>query len=167
MKERLMSKKDSPQLPAISIGNRMSEMFEDLENRIRERAYGIFLDRGTADEDPVGDWLAAQSELVSPIELEIKEQKKNILVEAGLKGFAPSDIEIEVEGDTLKVFGSHTETESSKEDGRCRVETQTSRSSDFYQSITLPAPVDLDQSHAKFFKNGKLKITLPRVTPLK
>ena len=70
-------------------------------------------------------------------------------------------------GDTLKIFGSHTETEEVSENGDSGSEQQITRSSHFYQSITLPAPVDLDQSHAKLFKNGKLKITLPRVTPLK
>ena len=162
-----MAKKDSPELPAIRIGSSLSALFEDLENRIRERAYHIFLDRGTESGDPVGDWLDAQRELVSPIELEIKEQKKNIVVEAGLEGFSPSDIEIEVEGDNLKIFGSHTETETVKQNGDSGGEQQTTRSSHFYQSVTLPAPVDLDQCHAKLFKNGKLKITLPRITPLK
>ena len=33
-------------------------------------------------------------------------------------------------------------------------------------SINATAP-DLDETHAKLFKNGKLKITLPRKTPLK
>lgn len=162
-----MAKKDAPQLPAISIGSSLSALFEELENRIRERAYHIFLDRDTETGDPVGDWLAAQRELVSPVELEVKEQKKNIVVEAALEGFSPSDIEIEVEGNTLKVFGSHTETETSGNKDKGEVVEQTTRSSHFYQSITLPAPVDLDASHAKLFKNGKLKITLPRVTPLK
>ena len=162
-----MTKNDKQQLPAISIGGSLGELFEELENMIRERAYHIFLDREPGGGDPVGDWLAAQEELVSPVELEIKEQKKNIIVQALLEGYAPTEIEIEVEGDTLKIFGSHTETAKSKKHGKGKVDKHTTRSRHFYRSITLPAPVDAEQSHAKLLKNGKLKITLHRITPLK
>lgn len=162
-----MAKKDSPGLPAITIGSKLSTAFDALEDRIRERAYHIFLDRGFERGDPVADWLDAQVELVSPIELEIKEQKKNIVVEALLEGFSTREIEIEVVGDTLKIFGSHTESGKSKKGGKGKAEEQVSRSISFYQSVTLPAAVDLDGAHAKLFKNGKLKITLPRVEPLK
>ena len=156
-----MAKNDSPDLPAIKLGNQLSAAFEQLQDRIRERAYHIFLDRGTGHGDPVADWLDAQ------IELEIKEQKKNIVVEAKLEGFRDRDIEIEVEGDTLKIFGSHTEESNTKKGGNGKASKQLSSNVSFYQSITLPAAVDLDASHAKLFKNGKLKITLPRVEPLK
>ena len=162
-----MAKNDSPDLPAIKLGNQLSAAFEQLQDRIRERAYHIFLDRGTGHGDPVADWLDAQMELVSPIALEIKEQKKNIVVEARLEGFSEREIEIELEGETLKVFGSHTEESNSKKGGNGEAAKQLSSNVSFYQSITLPAAVDLDASHAKLFKNGKLKITLPRVEPLK
>jgi HSP20 family molecular chaperone IbpA len=160
-----MAKKGSPGLPAVNIGNKLGAAFDELEERIRERAYHIFLDRGTALGDPVADWLDAQMELVSPIDLEIKEQKKNIVVEAIVEGFSTQEIEIEVVGDTLKIFGSHSESGKPKKRGKA--EERVSRSISFYQSVTLPAAVDLDGSHAKLFKNGKLKITLPRVEPLK
>ena len=55
-------------------------------------------------------WLHAQSEMLTPIELQVKEHKKNIVVEGNLKGFSPVEIKIEVEGDVLKVFGSHSES---------------------------------------------------------
>ena len=32
----------------------------------------------------------------------------------------------------------------------------------FYQSTTLPCAVDLDAAEAQMFKNGKLKVTLPK-----
>ena len=46
-------------------------------------------------------------------------------------------------------------------------EAQTTSSQHFYQSMMLPAAVDLDEAHAKLLKNGKLKITLPRKTSRK
>ncbi len=149
-------------LPAIRIDRSLSEAFDRLEEQIRERAYHIFLGRDDFPGDPVADWLDAQRELVSPLEFTVKEQKKNIVVEADLKGFTSDEIEIEVEGDTLKIFGSHTDTSG----GKKKKEEETTTSRHFYQSMTLPAAVDPDETHAQLFKNGKLKITLPRKEPL-
>jgi HSP20 family molecular chaperone IbpA len=155
-----MGKEQGAGFPAIRIDRSLSEAFSRLEEQIRERAYHIFQGRGGFPGDPVADWLDAQRELVSPVEFTVKEQKKNIVVEADLKGFTSDEIEIEVEGDTLKIFGSHTETASGKKKGE--EAAQATSSQHFYQSMTLPAEVDLDETHAKLFKNGKLKITLPR-----
>ena len=110
------------------------------------------------------DWLHAQSEVLTPVELEVKEQKKNIVVEANLKGFSPAEIEIEVEGDVLRIFGSHSESSSEEKDGATE---SVSESVYFFQSVHLPAAVDLDASHAKLFKNGKLKVTLPKKSQAK
>jgi HSP20 family molecular chaperone IbpA len=151
--------------PAIRIDRTLGEAFDRLEEQIRERAYHIFLGRGGFPDDPVADWLDAQQELVSPIEFTVKEQKKNIVVEADLKGFNAAEIEIEVEGDTLKVFGSHTEsTEGGNNNGNKKADKTSS--THFYQSMTLPAEVNLDETQARLFKNGKLKITLPRKSPV-
>ena len=138
-----MGKEQDAGLPAIRIDRTLSEAFDRLEEQIRERAYHIFLGRGGFPGDPVADWLDAQRELVSPLEFTVKEQKKNIVVEADLKGFTSDEVEIEVEGETLKIFGSHTDTTGGKKNkGKGEKETTTSRH--FYQSMTLPAAVDLD-----------------------
>lgn len=150
--------------PIIRVGARLGKAFEQLQDEIRERAYHLSLNRDPAKGDSVADWLNAQSEVLTPVELEVKEQKKNIVVEGNLKGFSPAEIEIEVEGDVLKVFGSHSESSSKEEGGTTE---SVSESVYFFQSVHLPAAVDLDESHAKLFKNGKLKVTLPKKAPAK
>lgn len=147
------------QHPPVRLVDQLSEAFNELEQRIRERAYHIFLDRDGEKGDPVGDWLDAQMEMVAPVTLEVKEQKKNIVVEGNLKGFTPKDIEVEIEGRQLKVFGSHTE---SKKERHGESSETCEHSMHFYQSVTLPCDVDVDASSAKLLKNGKLKVTLPR-----
>ena len=161
-----MSKKERGDFPIIRIDRSLSEAFDRLEAQIRERAYHIFQGRGGFPGDPVADWLDAQRELVSPVEFTVKEQKKNIVVEADLKGFTSDEVEIQVEGNTLKVFGSHTDAGGGKKDKGKKTEPSSTSAVHFYQSMTLPAAVDLDETHAKLFKNGKLKITLPRKVPL-
>lgn len=146
---------------AITIGEKFSDIFAEVQDKIRERAYQHFLARDPDRDDSMADWLQAQWEVLSPVKLEVKEQKRNIVVEADLKGFSPREIEIEVEGETLSVFGSHTETSGGKKGG---ANETSSESTYFYESVRLPCAVDSSKSHAKLFKNGKLKVTLPRAT---
>lgn len=154
-----MADKKPVEKPFISIGTKLSGVFDKLQDAIRERAYHISMARDSDQGDSMADWLDAQLELVTPIELEVKEQKKNIVVEGNLKGFSPKEIEIEVESDILKVFGSHTESDTNKKGDATE---STSESVYFYQSVHLPTAVDLDESHVQLFKNGKFKVTLPK-----
>lgn len=154
-----MAEKTFVEKPTVRIGTKLGIAFDQLQDRIRERAYHLSSIRDPHQGDAISDWLNAQVEFVSPIELVVKEQRKNIVVEGNLKGFSPQEIEVEIQGDVLKVLGSHTES-SSKEEGAAS--TLQSQSVCFFQAIQLPDAVNLDESSAKLFKNGKLKVTLPR-----
>ena len=156
-----MAAANSPQQDstAVRIGSKLSEVFERVEERIRERAYQLFQNREEDHGDPEKDWFDAQWQLLAPVELVVKEQKKSIVVEGSLKGFAPKEIEIEVGSGELKVFGSHTESRTAEEDATSESSLETMH---FYQAVQLPCAVDGDASEAKIFKNGKLKITLPK-----
>ena len=144
----------------IHISNRLSEAFSQFQEQIRERAYQLSLLRDPALGNPMTDWLEAQAELSESVHLEVKEQKKNTVVEVTLKDFAPQEIEIEVAGNVLQIFGSHSETTRQKKADEAG---STSRTQSFFQSVPLNAPVDLDHSHAKLLKNGKLKVVLSKI----
>jgi HSP20 family molecular chaperone IbpA len=143
----------------IRVGRKFSAAFDRLEERVRERAYQIFLGRESGEGDSITDWLEAQLQVLAPVELVVKEQKKNVVVEGNLKGFKPKDIEIEVGPGELKVFGSHVETKTSRKGGETRSSSQKAH---FYQIVPLPCDVDADACQAKLLKNGKFKITLPK-----
>jgi HSP20 family molecular chaperone IbpA len=130
-----------------------------MEERIRERAYQIFLARAPGEGDSMTDWLEAQVQLLTPIELVVKEQKKNIVVEGKLEGFSPEEVEVEVAAGELKVFGRHTESTRGEKRGTTRSSLKTMQ---FYQAVPLPCEVDMDGGKATLLKNGKLKITLPK-----
>ncbi len=144
---------------AISIVNRLSEAFARVQEKIRERAYLNFLDRDPDQATSVDDWLKAQWEVLTPVNLIVKEQKKNVVVEADLKGFSPKEIEVEVGDLELKVFGSHRESAKSRKGDAL---SASSEEVYFYESIQLPCAVEAKGSEAVLFKNGKLKVTLPK-----
>lgn len=143
----------------LRIVSKLSDAFNRLEGRIRERAYQIFKARGDEDRDSVADWLEAQLEILTPVELVLKEQKKNIVVEGNLKGFTPEEVEVEVGARDLRVFGSHTSSNTGKKSGATETFSETRH---FFQAIPLPCEVDADGCKAKILKNGKLVVTLPK-----
>ena len=144
----------------VSIGNKLGATFEQIEKRIQERAYQIFQKRAPDEGDSMTDWLDAQMQVLAPIDLVVNEQKKNVVVEGNLKGFSPKEIEVEVGANDLKVFGLHTESTTEKKRGATQSSSKTVH---FYQAVTLPCEVNMDGSQATLLKNGKLKITLPKV----
>ena len=143
----------------IHISNQLSEAFSQFQEQLRARAYQLSLLRDPAEGSPMTDWLEAQAELSEPVHLEVKEQKKNTVVELTLKDFAPQEIEIEVAGNVLQIFGSHCETTTQKKSSG---DKSTSKTQSFFESVPLNTPVDLEHSHAKLLKNGKLKVVLPK-----
>ena len=153
------SKKLQQEPVSVQVVQKLSNAFERAQDRIRERAYHIFQQREPEQGDSTSDWLEAQMQVLTPVELVLKDQKKSLVVEGSLTGFSPKEIEIEVGGDELRVFGSHTESETSAASGS---EQTKSESAYFYQSLILPCAVDEEKCTATLYKNGKLKITLPK-----
>jgi len=146
----------------IRLCDRFSEAFSQFQEQIRERAYQLSRTRDPAQGGPLNDWLEAQAELSEPVHLQVKEQRKNTVVEVKLRDFAPDEIEIEVADHVLQIFASHSETARHEKGAGDGSKTQT-----FFQCVSLPAPVDLEHSHAKLFKNGTLKVVLPKKAPVR
>lgn len=154
-----MGSSNSGKTSNICLSGQFSEAFNQFQEQIRERAYQLSLIRDPAQGSPTTDWLKAQAELSEPVHLEVKEQKKNTVVEVKLRDFSPEEIEIEVSGNVLQIFGTHNETTTRKKSyGR----GSTSKTQSFFQSVQLNTPVDLEHSHAKLLKNGKLRVVLPK-----
>lgn len=146
----------------VRIVDKLSEAFHQLQTDIRERAYHLFLQRGAHEGDPDADWLSAQAQLVTPLDMVLKEQKKNFVVEGNLKGFSPREIEIEVGLDELRIFGVHDGLQQADHRGEGSYHTRF-----FYRAMPLPPGIDPQGCTARLYKNGKLSISLPRQSPLK
>ena len=50
----------------VRVRRKFSEAFEQVEERIRELAYRLFLGREPGEGDSVSDWLQAQAQVLSP-----------------------------------------------------------------------------------------------------
>jgi len=146
-------------LVPVHIGTRLGAAFERMEESIRERAYELFTGRTPEEGDAETDWLNAEMELLTPVDLAVKDRKHYVQVEGNLKGFKPTDIEVEVGADELRVFGAHRESARSEKRDVTRSSTNTVH---FFQVVPLPCAVEIDGSEARMLKNGKLSIKLPK-----
>jgi len=80
------------------------------------------------------------------------------VVTAELPGYSPGDIDISVRGDRLIISGSHDSEKADQEQVCLRNERFTGS---FKRTIRLPFNIESEKVKAAF-KNGMLKITLPR-----
>ena len=98
--------------------------------------------------------------MASSLALDVKETPDNFVVTASVPGVPPSDIDITVLGDTLRIRGVRKEeVDEASEGGRWLLRER--RFGAFERTVSLPTTVSSDRATADF-KDGVLTITLPK-----
>jgi HSP20 family protein len=92
--------------------------------------------------------------------VDISESEDALCVTVDVPGYESKDIDVKVEGDTLRITGKTTQGKPEGEKGLTyhRVER---RHQSFERAFTLPMTVDAQKTEAAC-KNGVLTITLPK-----
>jgi len=98
-------------------------------------------------------------------EIEMYEDTDDVVVKMKAAGFNPEDIEISIEGKVLTITGK-VEDEVEEEDKKRKYYYKEMRNESFTRSISLPTSVKSDEVKAEF-KNGILKIKMPKVEEVK
>lgn len=132
----------TPYRPMQSLSELQNEM-----NRLFSAVPGEGGDTGLADWAPAVD---------------ISEDEQQYVIHADVPGVSPEDIEITMEGDTLRLQGERKEEKSvgeSEQGNRQRVERRYGR---FLRTFTLPDTADAENIRARS-NNGVLEITIPKV----
>jgi HSP20 family protein len=98
--------------------------------------------------------------MASSLALDVKETPDSFIVTASVPGVPPSDIDITILGDTLRIRGQRKEeVEESGEGNRWLLRER--RFGAFERTVSLPSVVDSEGSSADF-KDGVLTIALPK-----
>lgn len=90
--------------------------------------------------------------------VDIYEEGNQWVVKADIPGVEPSDIDLQVTDDGLKIAAETVYEDETREKGYYRSER---RFGAFRRFIPLPAEVDPEQVHANF-RNGVLEVRLPK-----
>lgn len=90
---------------------------------------------------------------------DVYEEGNNIIVTMAVPGVQGDKIDVDVEGQYLRVSGSRDEEKESKDKNYYHKEI---RRGSFERTIKLPAPVQGDQAAAEYGKDGVLKVTIPK-----
>ncbi len=95
---------------------------------------------------------------LTPMPLDVYEEGPNLMVKASIPGLKPEEVQAEVRGDVLHIFGESKKEEEKKERNYHLREHRYTR---FDRSVTLPAEV-LSEKASALFENGVLTLTLPK-----
>ena len=135
------------------------ERFNKLSEQISRRAYEIFEKRGKTFGHDLEDWFEAESEILPPLQLRIKETNDALAVEAETPEFSAKELEVSLEPWRLKISGKKQAREEQK---RGETTYQEQRTDELLRVIDLPAEIDRTKATATL-KNGLLEIRLPKV----
>ena len=106
-----------------------------------------------------GDTLECSNDNGWDLAIDVCEDDKNIYVSMNLPGIKPDEIDIEAEGNYLRISGTREQEKENK--GKDYYSKEIKRGS-FERIVTLPSSVDVDKSKAEI-KDGVLNITLPKI----
>lgn len=107
--------------------------------------------------------MRGESTGAATLPLDLHETADDLVVTASLPGVKPEDIEVDVQGDVLRIQGEMKQDQEIKEDQFHRRERRFGR---FYREITLPMSVKSDAVQARF-ENGILTLQLPKAEEAK
>jgi HSP20 family protein len=136
------------------------EQFDRIYNKIARRAFEIFERDGHYAGHELEDWFKAESEILHPVKLNMKETDEAVKVEAEVPGFTEKDLEVRIEPRRLTISGKR-ETNEEKKKGK--VIWQEHSSNEILRAVDLPAEVETDKVTAAL-KNGMLELAMPKTT---
>ena len=155
-----MSAHKSTELPIIHKSDEIFTTFNQIQDMIREQADRIFHVRKPDEGDALSDWLKAESEVLSEIDISLKDDEGQVVIQGDMEGFLPEEIEVKAGDGMVEIGGIHKEKSSRKKKGVTRA---TSKQINFYRSFRLPDSVDTDKMDVKL-KDGKFTARIPKAS---
>ena len=126
-----------------------------LHQGISRRAYDLFRNGGTLSGGALGDWLAAERELVSKPAVELRQKDNQFEVLAALPGIEPKDLDVQITPEYL-LIKAETTHEHTTDEGTVHLCEFTSGKS--FRSIHFPEKIDPNSAKAEY-RNGMLRLT--------
>ncbi|MGB2623744.1 MAG: Hsp20 family protein [Candidatus Acidiferrum sp.] len=130
--------------PSIAIKpTGLSPEAKQMFDLIARRAYEIFESNGRVKGHELDHWLEAEAELFEPTPINVKESRDRVTVMADVRGFAPMELEVDLEPKRVTIIGKQQSQVDRKTGMGSASETRTTR-----LLRTLQLPVEIDTRHA-------------------
>jgi len=156
-KEPVASSSNTDVGRSVSVFDEMDRIME----RIERRAFNLFKERGSTSNSAIDDWFRAESELLKPARVEIKEKEDEVIVRAQVPGFEAKELSVHAEPNRICIYGkSEKKTESDKKGDSHDSEMS---SSEVCRYVSLPTNVNPEKASASLDK-GVLEIRLPKTS---
>jgi HSP20 family protein len=152
-----MSKRTSVRLVVREDPDQIIAEKEEVQARIRQRAYEISVSRGHAGRE-MEDWLVAESEIISVPPVELAENDDGFMVRAALPGIGPEDIEVVTTPEQVLIKGAlRSESEPTV------VHIREFNAAPVFRCLRFPEAIDVRSLKVKS-ENGLLTITAPKAS---
>ena len=145
-------------VPVKKSSGDLLEQFDTIYDSIARRAFELFEGSGRSLGHDLDDWFRAESQILLPLPLQLKETDGDFTVRAEVPGFSVKDLEISLEPRCLRIAGKRETKEEEKKGKTIRSESCAGQ---ILRVIDLPADVDTSKASASL-KDGVLTIDLPK-----
>ncbi len=138
------------------------EYFDEVLQRIRDRAHELFQSRGAGENHDWSDWFTAQQELFRVPPGELTESEADYTVRLALPGFSAAQLQVAVDERMLTVHGTSESTQDRTPNDQTMYSEFDHR--EVFRQFELPVPVSVDEVRA-YLQHGMLAIHLPKQAP--
>ena len=160
MNKLLIRKLDPAEPNALSMLDTMDSLFD----AIRNRAFGLFQERGGGAGGDLGDWLRAERELLWVPPAELVEEQNQFRIRLEVPGLEPNQVEVTAMPDSIVVHAEAKEQKEQKDKSAARFSEFAEKK--LFRRFEMPAPINSELVHATLSK-GILEITAAKATPVK
>jgi HSP20 family molecular chaperone IbpA len=123
---------------------------------VEERAYEIYMDRGSTVGHAMDDWVQAESELLQSVNAKASDAGDAFIAVTAVAGYRPEDLRVSVEPRCLTICRL---TAADKSSGPSEDESRFAR---FSLSLALPPDVNAAAASANL-RSDLLEVRLPKV----
>jgi HSP20 family molecular chaperone IbpA len=127
---------------------------EEIQSRIRARAYELSMERGHGGRE-VDDWISAESEIISVPPVEISEAGGTFKVLIAVAGINPADLKVMAAGSQLLLTGDYRHQH---DPDAGTIHLCDFKSATVFRSIELPSPVEPASMEIQF-EDGLIRIS--------
>lgn len=142
-----------------AIVTRMNELYD----AIARRAFQLFEGDGRTDGRELDHWFKAESEMLHPAHVQIRESDDAITVDAEVPGFNANELQISLEPRRLIISGKRQSKSESKKEN---VVYNECSSSELLRSVELPAEVNVSRATATL-NDGILELNVAKASGAK